>query len=113
MDHEIKKISKIIDELITFFLLHGTDKMNVSIESTEECYKIHIDCNNINCSDKKVQLLNNYLNSPRQPEVEEYYWELTGESDIAPELSLVGAMIDKAEIDFKGTSISITLYRYK
>lgn len=113
MKHEIKKISKILDEIITFAFHHGTDKMNISIENNSEYFKIQIDVDNVDYTDKKVKQLKQLLSTPRQPECEEYYWELTGECDTDTELSLVGIMTDIAEVNFKGDSLNITLYRYK
>ncbi|MTI49734.1 MAG: hypothetical protein FH761_18030 [Firmicutes bacterium] len=113
MKHEVKKISKIIDELVTFCLLHGTNSMNISIENSEEYFKISISGDSIDCKDKRVKKLKQLLSGPRQTEIEEYYWELAGENDRDTELCLVGAMIDKAEVNYDEKDLSITLYRYK
>lgn len=113
MKHEVRRISKILDELITFCFLHGTKKMNIDIEDNGESFKIHLHSDNIDCDDIKVKKLKEFLSYPRQPEVEEYYWELTGECDRDTELSLVGIMTDKAVVKFEGTSLHITLYRKK
>lgn len=113
MRHEIKRISKILDELITFCFLHGTKIMNISLENQEEYFKIHLESDNIDCNDVRVKELKKLLNYPRQEEVEEYYWELAGECDTDTELTLVGMMVDKAEVNFYGTSLAITLYRCK
>jgi hypothetical protein len=53
------------------------------------------------------------LSGPKQAEVEEYYWELSGESNgnLDTEISLVAAMVDKAEIDVQNSTILITLLR--
>jgi hypothetical protein len=113
MKHEVKRISKILDEIITFCFLHGTKNMQVNIENHDEYFKIHFESDNIDCNDIRVKQLKDLLNCPRQEEIEEYYWELAGECDRDTELSLVGVMVDKAEVNFKGSSLSITLYRYK
>jgi len=111
--HEIKKVSKILDELITFCFLHGTNNMDISLENTKEHFKIKLVSDNIDCSDARVQKLNDLLNEPRHQEMEEHYWELTGESDHDTELCLVGMMVDKAIVEFNGSSLSIVLYRNK
>jgi len=38
---------------------------------------------------------------PRRHDIEEYYWELTGDDDLDTELSLVGMMVDDVVIDYK------------
>lgn len=113
MKHEIKKISKILDELVTFCFKHGTNKMDISVENSKDFFKVELHTDNIDCDNKRVKLLKNLLNSPRQTEIEEYYWELAGENDHDTELSLVGIMVDEAEVVFEGTALTITLYRYK
>ena len=45
--------------------------------------------------------------------MEEYYWELAGESDVDTELTLVGMMTDNAEINISEDMIEVVLYRYK
>ena len=113
MKHEIKKISKILDELVTFCFKHGTNNMNISVENGETFFKIKIHTDNIDCDNKRVKLLKDLLNMPRQTEIEEYYWELAGENDHDTELSLVGMMVDEAEVEFQDTALTITLYRNK
>jgi len=111
LNHEIKKISKIIDELSTFCLLHGAKLMNMSVENNKDHFKIILEMDNLDYSNKKVSRLEKLLNCPRQ--AEEFYWELTGESDHDSELSIVGMMVDKADIVFEENSLKLTLYRYK
>ncbi|WIF95716.1 hypothetical protein [Caminicella sporogenes] len=45
--------------------------------------------------------------------MEEYFWELTGDYDIDTELTLVGMMTDKAEINFNNNEIKVNLIRRK
>lgn len=113
MKHEIKKVSRILDELVTFCLNHGTENMKMSLESQEDCYKIQLEIDTIDCTDKRVKKLKKFLEGPRQTEIEEYYWELAGENDHDDELFLIGAMVDKAEVTFNGNALSIVLYRKK
>ncbi|MTI67868.1 MAG: hypothetical protein FH753_14880 [Firmicutes bacterium] len=113
MKHEIKKVSKILDELVTFCFTHGTKDMNINIKETKEYFKMTIESDNVNCNDERVKRLNELLAGPRQSEMEEHYWELTGESDCDTELTLVGMMIDKVDIKFDNSSLTMVLFRYK
>jgi len=45
--------------------------------------------------------------------MEEYYWQLAGESDCDDELTLVGAMIDEAKIEMKDGNLTMKLIRYR
>lgn len=114
MKHCNKRVSKIVDELLTYFLnLHATD-ISTRIQNLADQYKISItgDCKDLN--DAEVQRLNRLLNTPQHEEMEEYYWELTGDCDVDSELALLGMMTTKAEINYQpGQAIEIILYRAK
>ena len=45
--------------------------------------------------------------------MEEYYWNLTGESDVDCELSLIGVMTDYVKVNLKNNILKIELYRNK
>lgn len=48
-----------------------------------------------------VQRLTERLSAHRQREVEQNYWELSGESELSGELTLVGMMIDRVNVGYK------------
>ncbi|MDK2799984.1 MAG: hypothetical protein PWP27_1717 [Clostridiales bacterium] len=113
MKHNRKRVSKIADELITYLFSIGATDINVNIQERKEDFKILITSNYKYNQKKKIDRLIKALKSPKQEEIEEYYWELTGDSDVGTELPLVGMMIDKAEIDLADNTLDIVLYRYK
>lgn len=113
MKHIKKRISKIVDEIMTYLLTIGATNINVNVEDREKDYKITIASDYIPAHKEKIQKLIDGLKSPKQEEMEEYYWELTGESDCGTEFHLVGMMIDKVEIDVKEGNIQLQIYRYK
>lgn len=53
----------------------------------------------------------NILNTPRQYEVENYYWNLGGECEFDSELTLVGMMINSAKISYKDGNLKISIIR--
>lgn len=113
MKHEVKKVSKIVDELIEFCFLHATEKVSVTVENKEDRFEILAHSDNVNCSNEKVERLKELLNVQRQNEIEEYYWQLAGEDEHNGEFSLVGMMVDEAEVKFTCPSLTIKLVRYK
>lgn len=113
MKHEIKKVSKIIDEISTFCLKHGANTISMKVENKKKFFKLTFDMDCMDYKDKKVMVLKRLLSVPRQTEMEEFYWELTGESDHDTELSMVGMMVDEVEFIPKGESLRIILYRNK
>jgi hypothetical protein len=88
-------------------------------------YNVHIDINKKNkkiiifikakldfISEENLQLLEKSLNIPRCHEMEEYYWNLTGDNDTDTELTLVGMMIDEAHVNYvDNTYLEILLTR--
>jgi hypothetical protein len=111
MKHNKKRISKIVDELITYFFSMGATDMN--IQEKKDYYKITLNTNYIAKDQAKIEKLIKSLKCDKQEEMEEYYWELAGDCDVDTELTLVGMMIDKAEINIHEESIQLILYRYK
>lgn len=113
MQHEIKKITKIIDEMLTMLLLKGKERIEVKVETEQD--KTTIDITEFECdlTQDEIERFNNDLNVQRQHEVEGYYWQLTGEDDTEDELFLVGSMIDEAIVESKNNNLHIRLVRYR
>ena len=112
MRHEIKKISRIVDELTTLFLKDDTDEVDFSIKRDSDRTTIRIVDYRTNFSDAFIEQLRELFNAQRQCEVEEYYWQLCGEVDDDEELTLIGCMIDKATIEKKDGNLYLELIRY-
>lgn len=114
MKHDKIKISKIVEELMNYFFLLGTTNISININEDEKEYKIFFKCNCGNCTKEKIDEVSKLLKCGKHEEIEEYYWGLTGESDRDSELSIVGMMTDKSEVNFiPGDGVEITLYRNK
>lgn len=114
MKHIKKRISRIVDELITYCYAKGAKEINIQIIDESELVKIQIKSRTKHLNKVTVEQLNKLLNYPKHEEIEEYYWELTGESDVDNELALIGMMTDRAVINYsEDTGLEITLYRFK
>ncbi|MFI3329254.1 MAG: hypothetical protein R3Y05_02065, partial [bacterium] len=92
---EAKKISKIVDELFLYFVKHGHANINLDIKITDEQIKIEITLENLD--NTLLNKIKERLQEDREIEVEEYGWELMGESDCSNELELIGLLIDTVE----------------
>ena len=95
--YEIKKDCKIIDEIILYLMKNGYRKMDVSIDKSTNTLKVIIKTSKL--TEEMLHFMDKYINTERELEIEEYGWELMGESDAQSELGLVGLLIDKLEID--------------
>ena len=111
--HEIKRISRIIDELTTFFLKEDTDKIEIRVEKSENKTVISIVDHDTCFDETYIEKMADVLKRERQREVEEYYWQLVGEMDEDYELLLVGVMTDEVEIKKIKGNLHIELVRYK
>jgi len=113
MKHIRKRISRIIDELVTYFFTMGATDINVRVKEEEDRFVIFLKTNYTDKNKDKLDKLVRYLECDKQEEMEEYYWELAGDSDVDTELTLVGMMTDEVEIDIGEDEINIVLYRDK
>lgn len=113
MKHLNMRITKIVNELITYFFSIGATNININLEEKDKYFKIFLKCNYSGKDKTKINTILKQLQCEKQTEVEEYYWELAGSSDMDNELTLVGMMIDDAKINIMENTIEITLYKYK
>ncbi|GAU77804.1 hypothetical protein [Fusibacter sp. 3D3] len=111
MRHETKKICRIVDELTTLFLREDTNEVDFKIKKEQDRTLIQITDYETHLSDEEIAHLKETLNAQRQYEIEEYYWQLAGETDDEAELTLVGAMIDAATVEKRAGNLYIELVR--
>ena len=113
MKHLRKRILKIIDEVVNYLFVIGASDMTINVKEEDNLYKISLKSDYSNKYRKKINELEKNLKCPKQEEMEEYYWELTGDCDIDTELTLVGMMTDDAEVILNNETIEVILYKYK
>ncbi|MGL4345455.1 MAG: hypothetical protein ACRCTE_09675 [Cellulosilyticaceae bacterium] len=113
MRHEIKKVAKMMDELTTFCLEHGAHDVKLHIRNEADKEVITVDAWPIEDMEATTERMQDLLSYPRECEMEEYYWELAGETEHVDELGLVGNMIDEAHIEYDDTHIHVELTRKK
>lgn len=112
MKNEAKKISKIVDELLTYFLHHYNCSSHVSVIPGTRGYTITMKFSDVSMTTNEFEKLKARLVVRRQPELEDYYWQLAGEVEGSNEMGLVGMMCDSIEIERDGKAIQLTLLRY-
>ena len=111
MKHETKKISKIVDEILTYFLFHFNAKAEITITPEPERYRMQFHFSDVPITDEAFAALQDRLVVKRQPELEDYYWQLTGEIEDSNELMLVAMMCDSIEMRRSGNDITLNLVR--
>lgn len=111
MRHETKKISLIINELMTIMLLDGAEDIKINIKRQNKTTEITMEYPNCEYTEEFLEQLQESLNTQRQSEVEGYYWQLCGDDDSGDELFLVGAMVDEASVEMQEKTLTIHLIR--
>ncbi len=112
--HDKLKISKISEELLNYLLSHGSNDISINIKEGNEFYKVEVISRNTNITKEELEKIRGKLTIEKHEEIEEYYWCLAGESDVDTELSLVGMMVDRADVIYNENGVlEIVLYRNK
>lgn len=111
MKFKFEKNLKIINELMTYLHKLGCNDIHVNICTKENSTIFLLWGETPNLNEENFQILVNTLNIQRQHEIEEYYWNLLGEYETDNQLSIIGMMIDKAEVTFNSNILNIKLVK--
>lgn len=111
MKFTIEKNIRILDELITYFNKQGNTEFHIDMKKEDEQHYFCISGFVEHLTQEEVKSLEEVLNMPRQHEIEEYYWQLGGEISFDNELTLVGMMIDKANVTYEDKILTISVIR--
>lgn len=109
MVNETKKIGKIIDEVVTYFLYRGHQDVKIDIKKDNQSTAITISMQKLPTDD--IAEIRHQLEQKRDYAMEEYGWELMGECETASELMLVGLCINHVTIEEKDNQLLIQLIR--
>lgn len=111
MNNEIQKTTKIVDELCSFLMNKGSSEIDVKLKLSDNCTTIFITDYNTKLTQEEINTFSQFLNIPRQTEVEEYYWGLMGETSDDDEMFLLGSMLDTAKFNLKDDNLYVELIR--
>lgn len=107
--HSLKKDCKIISEITLYLMLQGHNDINLEISNSQE--QITIKFTTYRCNDELIEKIKQEVNVERELEVEEYGWELMGESDAQSGLNLVGRLVDFVTVDNQENKTIFTFVR--
>lgn len=105
-----KNIRILTDILGHFFYLggcHFTTDIKMSASSTV----LTVTGNIKGLLPEQVDQLRRVLDIPRQKDMEQSYWNLSGEEEIDGELTLAGMMVDAAEVSYDGSLLRVRVQR--
>lgn len=110
MKDEKSKMLKIMNELVRFYLKAGNSHVRIALDITEHEGTISLEGCCTRIDPKKLEELNDILNSPRKDEAEEYYWNLVGSNDFS-EIHLLGSLVNEGEVYYEGDTLKIKVKR--
>ena len=112
MKLEFEKKVHMVSELISYCHLKGAAQYHLDMDNCDKTTTtIIISASPVKLSADELDLLQTYLCAPRRSDMEQEYWNLTGESEDSTELRLVGMMCDKATIEYSGQDLKLILER--
>lgn len=98
---------------MNYLFYMGATEVDIKYRETAEQFEILCRSNFDDDAERKIEKMKRLLSVEKHEEMEEYYWALAGDCDVANELPLVGMMVDESRVRHEGSMIEIALYRKK
>jgi hypothetical protein len=112
MKIEFEKTQHIASELLSYCHLKGASEFHLDVSVVEhQATEFVITASPAHLSVDELALLKKRLAIPRQPEMEQDFWGLSGESESHSEICLVGMMVDEAQVEYNSPILKIILKR--
>lgn len=114
MKSTVRKMQKIIDELVFFFFSVGTEGIKLDLQHTDDGYRLICDSGYKKEERDRIRDLDKFLNvTERNDGLEEFYWQVAGvsASDNDSEIHLIGQMVDDVKLEIGENSVHLELYK--
>ena len=111
MKFEFEKKMHIMSDLVNYCHMLGGNDFKIEMSTKEGIFHCHIYCLVPQLPDEILDELIRDLSIPRQKEIEQNFWGLSGELDPETELTLVGMMVDRAEVEYKDGQLRVHCLR--
>lgn len=112
MKTENKKVIRIAEELLELVYSVGASDVDLKIRETEEAFWVTIKSQFHPRYKSFLEEIETQLATPRNCQMETYYWELIGDDD-SHGFGLIGMMTDAYEMIYEDHQLEITLIRKK
>jgi len=112
MKVEFEKVMHIAGELLSYSHLKGATEFHLDLSAKNGESEFSVKAAPVRISDEDMAALQKKIHAPRQREIEQNYWGLSGEYESFTELTLVGMMTDEADVECKDEVLHITLKRF-
>lgn len=112
MRHERLVVSRIVGELMNFFL-HGRQGFPGPGRQERRGHEIVIESDYAGNQGSKLREMTRLLRMPRAREMEQYSWSLSGDISTGQEIYLVGILTDTVSVDHdeQAGKVRIVLFR--
>lgn len=111
MKYEIKKIAKIVDEVITYFMFNYGAESLIEIKCRNKVTHMKFRFSPVDIGEKEFKKIEKHFAVSRHPELENYYWQLAGEVEDNNEITLVGMMCDTCTMHLNNNILDMELTR--
>lgn len=111
MKFRFEKNMRIMADLAGFCNKHGARDYHMDLETPEGQTLITVRSAVPHVPAQALEQLKYALSLPRQQEVEQNYWGLSGDGETDSELTLVGMMVDEARVDYSDGVLTIYVKR--
>lgn len=105
MKMRYEKNVRILNYLMGYCNFLGGTHFKIDFEMTPCCTYITVACTLPSLADTQLEEARRLLQIPRQREIEQSYWNVSGEEELDNELSLVGVMTDTAKIVYDESNL--------
>ncbi len=103
---------KIISEIMAFYMSNGARDVDINLKLEDSYVTISVSAVVAPLEQDYLNETLEHLNTPRQHELESYYWQLSGEDEDS-DLSLIGVMIDDVQLKYENDRLTLILTRNK
>jgi len=113
MKFNFEKKIRILDDLL--YYCHGLGATDYSVHVRVDPGATHFEviCPVAVIGKDEIARITETLNRPRQRELEQNYWGLTGEYELEGDLAMAGIMIDEAEVTYENGTLCIVARRFR
>ena len=111
MKFKFEKGVRIVCDLISHCYHAGALDYHIDMRIRKDISVYHISAPVPKMTEEDAARLRETLNTPRQREVEQNYWGLSGEPETGSELVLAGMMVDEAIVDLTDGVLTIIAKR--
>lgn len=112
MKLKFEKNMRIVTDVAGYCFLLGARNFEIGLDITPTVSNINITAQLPHAKDEKIEELRQVLNTPRQHEMEQNYWNLAGGEEVDGELLLAGIMVDEADVNYSGGKLDIAIRRF-